>query len=471
MKQVALLKEIISSYRKLRLDLDIVVVSEAPKDFGDDVEVIVGLPSKNPWTLPFAHKQVFADRVEEYDLFIYSEDDIGITRENIEAFVEITPKLNEDEIAGFLRYEYDAKGVVFLDEPWGHYHWKPDSVRSRGRYTVAEFTNEHAGFYILTRAQLKRALASGGFLRAPYRGRYNWPETAATDPYTVCGFRKVICISELERFLVHHASNKYVHQLDVTLNAFNAQLDALAQVNEGVHPAATLCKVESEKMPGYWQKSYYEKPRAELIGAIPGMSKTVLSIGCGWGETERLLQEQGRAVTAIPLDSIIGKVAEERGIEVVYGELDEALSLLGKRRFDCVLIPNLLHLQSDPSEFLTKCAEAVALNGSLVVAGPNFQRFTWRLKRLLRLGDYGKLRYQEECGLHRIEPRQLGNYLSSLGFDSGLALWVDHEIHERPLRNIRVSLGSHTARSWIYRSTRIVAEAPAKLGNMARQFH
>ena len=144
------LRRIIHTYQSMDMDVDVVVLSDAPKELGPKVEVIVGLPSKNPWTLPFAHKAVFAQRVDQYNLFVYSEDDIGVSEGQIRAFLSAAGQLEPEEIAGFLRYEVDGSGKWFVAEPWGHYHWKPESVRQRGTYTIAEFTNEHAGFYILT---------------------------------------------------------------------------------------------------------------------------------------------------------------------------------------------------------------------------------------------------------------------------------------------------------------------------------
>ena len=183
----------------MSLEVDVVVLSDAPKEIGVGARVEVGLPSSNPWSLPFAHKPLFAQNVDEYDLFIYSEDDIEVTEGNIDAFLRWTPQLADDEIAGFLRYEVDASGARSLPDVHGRFHWDPESVRRRGAGVFAEFTNEHAAFYILTRQQLKRAIASGGFLRDPGKGKYDMLCSAATDPYTNCGFRKVLCVSEIDR--------------------------------------------------------------------------------------------------------------------------------------------------------------------------------------------------------------------------------------------------------------------------------
>ncbi|WP_457836069.1 hypothetical protein, partial [Staphylococcus aureus] len=86
-------------YQSMSLKVDIVVLTNAPKDMGPSVEVlVVDLKGKNPWTLPFPHKQLFADRRDDYDLFLYSEDDTLVTEKNLQAFLEVSAVLPENEI-------------------------------------------------------------------------------------------------------------------------------------------------------------------------------------------------------------------------------------------------------------------------------------------------------------------------------------------------------------------------------------
>lgn len=448
------LKEIIQTYRGMNVDVNVVILSEAPKELGPGVEVIVGLPSKNPWTLPFAHKTVFAQRVEQYDLFIYSEDDIKVNETQIRAFLEATSQLAADEIAGFMRYEVDESGQWFVAEPWGHYHWKPESAKRRGNYTIAEFTNEHAGFYILTREQLKRAIASGGFLRGPCRGRYNWPETAATDPYTNCGFRKVICISDLRNFLVHHLPNRWGNGLPVSLVSFTEQIQKLMDISNGIHPASTLCDVESRLLPFNWQKVYYEKPCSELLKMIPAEAETILSVGCGWGATELELKRRGAAVTALPLDSVISEVAASHGIKMIYGTLAEGLNSLKEQRFDCVFMTDLLHLQPNPNQLLEKCSELVQDGGALVIAGPNFARLPWLMKRLLGLGQYGRLRNYASSGISVCGPRTLAKTMANRGLHVASVKWLKHTINCAGLDGLEIPMGMLTAREWVLQARR-----------------
>src|SRR5258708_461859 len=138
-KNLELLKKLIADYRRMALDVDLVVTSNAPKDLGPDVKVVVGLPSKNPFSLPFAHKAVLAQGVENYDLFIYTEDDMGVTEQNVQAFIRATAQLAPDEIAGYLRYEVDKTGGWSMPDAHGGYHWKADSIKRRGEFTIAEF--------------------------------------------------------------------------------------------------------------------------------------------------------------------------------------------------------------------------------------------------------------------------------------------------------------------------------------------
>jgi len=110
MKNVEYAKQLIQEYRSMPFDVDIFVLSEAPKNYGPDVTVLVGLPSKDPWSLPFAHKQLFAKNVDKYDLFIHTEDDTLIRQENIIAFLKATEAIDDKFIPGFIRYELYPNG-------------------------------------------------------------------------------------------------------------------------------------------------------------------------------------------------------------------------------------------------------------------------------------------------------------------------------------------------------------------------
>lgn len=453
-KNAVFLGKIIRSYQSMAMKVDVVVVSEAPKELGPGVEVVVGLPSKNPWTLPFAHKPVFAERVERYDLFLYSEDDIEVTENQIRAFLRAAEAMQPDEIPGYLRYEITDNGTKLLTDVHGPFHWRPESVRRRGDYMIAEFTNEHAGFYILTQRQLRAAVASGGFINTPYQGRYGLPETAATDPYTNCGFRKVICISALEDFLIRHMSNLYVDRHGVLLSLFRQQVQTLMNIGNHVHPVSKLCEVETKMLHLGWSKNYYETPDETLLGMVPKHAKQILSIGCGWGAMETELKQRGSSVTALPLDSVIGATAERLGMEVIYGNMEEGFKTLGERRFDCVLVTNLFHLLPAPGDAFEECCRFVGEGGTLVASGPNFSRLPTMFRRALGVGDYCNLGDFDKSGINTCSPNFFRRHARTAGFGSVVVRWSDHAPIRPGLIEVRAQLGRFTARNWILRARR-----------------
>lgn len=452
-KNLEFLKRIIGNYRRMSLDVDIVVFSNAPKHLGEGVKVVVGLPSRHPWSLPFAHKPYFARNAENYDLFIYSEDDMEVTEKNIRAFLEVTPQLESDEIAGFLRYEENGSGDQSLPEVHGPFAWKPESVKRRGHHTIAQFSNEHAAFYLLTRDQLRRAIASGGFLREPCESRYDMLCTVATDPYTNCGMHKVICISALEDFLIHHVPNRYANQLGISLSSMKAQVRTLMDISAGSHPVSRLCETESRLRQAKWSKSYYEKPCNEVLETVPRNVRTVLSVGCGSGATEKKLMLRGAKVTVFPLNSVVGAANARIGLEVVYGTMEECFNRLGGRSFDCVLMTDLLHLLPNPWQVLEQCCQHVGPSGTLVISGPNFQALRILSKRALNVGDYRKLSSHAQSGIRTLTAGAISRHLTGAGWKT-VATRSFNRVPPRRAAGVQRWLGRFAANHWVLQAQR-----------------
>ena len=448
-KQIEYLKQVIATFKNMPMPVEVVVVSNDQKDLGKDVKVIAGLPSKDPYSLPFAHKKVFADNVDSYDLFVYTEDDVLVTEGSIRAYLNALRILPEDEIPGHLRYELDRSGKMWFPDIFGQFYWKPDSVKMRGDHMYAEFTNEHTGYYVLTQKQLKRVIKSGGFLREPYYGRYGMLETAATDPFTSCGFRKVICISQLDDFLVHHMSNRYAGKSGVPRETLVQQIQILKNIHNGKHPAVSLCQLETKMPKVWWSKDFYERPLKELVELMPEHPKNVLSVGCGWGETEALLKRKGAKVTALPVDSVVGAVAAQHGIDMIYGTLDEGLKQVKGKKFDCILMQDMLHLLPEQEKVLKICFEALEKGGTMLLSGPNFTRIPFFVKRAAGLGDYRKLKNFSQSGINVCGPSTVAKHARKAGARVTATRWVNHALPGRRLAKKEMSLGRLTAKNWV----------------------
>lgn len=396
------LAQLITEYSALPFQVDIKVLSNISKTVSSPSEtIVVDLQGKDPWTLPFAHKQIFAEHLNEYDLFIYSEDDVLITYRNICAFLEVSKVLPEDEIAGFLRFERGPDGRINYPEIHGRFHWDPASVRRRGEYVLAFFTNEHAACYVLTRQQLRRAIDSGGFLAGPRQGKYDLLCTAATDPYTQCGFQKVICISRIEDFLVHHLPNKYVGSVyGVDGPELCRQLGHLKRLGLTGHTPISFFQTETKLAPALYSKEYYEPVRADVVSAIPADTRSVLSIGCGWGAMEVALVSKGMRVVAIPLDPIIAGGLDAEGVEIIYGDFESGRKKLAGQRFDCLLMSNVLHLVPNPVDVLSSFGEYLTEKGKVVVLVPNVLRLPTYWKNARGKVQSGALQGFERTGFH-----------------------------------------------------------------------
>jgi 2-polyprenyl-3-methyl-5-hydroxy-6-metoxy-1,4-benzoquinol methylase len=411
------LAQLVAEYQSMSFPVDIVTFSNAPKDVAPGVAVVVvDLANTDPWSLPFPHKQFFADRVAQYDLFVYSEDDTLVTEKNLQAFLELSATLPEGEIPGFLRFEKGPDGSVNLPEIHGHFHWDPRSVRERGGEKFAFFTNEHAACYALTREQLKRSVKSGGYLVGAHKGKYDLLCTAATDPYTQCGMEKLICISRVDDLLIHHLPNKYVgSSFGIDGPEFRRQLVTLMNMNSNGCKPATLFPTETKLPACAFSKNYYETARPEILSCIPAETRKVLSIGCGTGALEGVLKQRGAQVVALPLDPVIPGEALAREVELVTGSLEEAFERLANRRFDCLLLSNVLHLVPEPQKLLRNFGQLLAKDATIIVLTPNLSKAQMFLERVRGNATLSRMTSYETSGVHLTSPGSVRKWLKRSG--------------------------------------------------------
>ncbi len=396
------LDKLLIEYKSMPYDVSIVVLSNIQKNLGADIEVLVGLPIKDPWSLTFGYKKLFADRVDDYDLFIYSEDDTLITKRNIDAFLAMTRMLPEEYIAGFIRYEISEKGRTYYNDFHKHFHWDPNSVVKIGGDSFAYYTNEHSACFMLTHGQLQRVINSGGFLLPPRRGRYAMPETAATDPYTQCGLKKLICISRLKDFCVHHLPNVYIGKMGVDAEDAEREIDRLRAIYGTNTARGPLVDTNTLLEHDTWEKKYYEPCRNDIFSLIPKDVKKVLSVGCSCGSTESELVKQGIEVVGIPLDCVIQVSAEARGVKVAPPSFAAAMHALQDEDFDCILFPDILQHYAEPTSLLKEFMKLLGRSGSIIISVPNFNHPSTVRKRILGKMLFSKVNSKRSFEKHKI---------------------------------------------------------------------
>ena len=254
---------------------------------------------------------------------------------------------------------------------------------------------------------------------------------AATDIYTQCGFKKLICISHLADFTVSHLSNKYAGKMGLEEASLHRQLTLLLSRSEGAPTSFRLLPPATKLFHERWSKSYYEAPQTLLLERIPQAAHSILSVGCGWGATEATLVERGGHVTAVALDPIISISAQDRGVEIVHGDFPESVVSLAGRLFDCIILSNVLHLYHHPVGMLSSCVAMLRKGGVMLVSVPHLPR----LLCLLRIARYGH-KYQglgcyQKSGTHSTSRHVLQRWFRTCGLKDTSVCFVAPENRRR----------------------------------------
>jgi len=366
------LNTLLQSLREIPYKKDIIVQSNIEKKLGDDIQCLVDLPNTDPRSLVFAHRQLFIDNLNNYDLFLYTENDILITQQNIEAFIETSKMLPENQVLGFVRYEVNQKNEILLTDIHYSYHWIAKSVQGVQSKIFAQFNNKHSACYLLTQSQLSTAIKSGNYNNFPrISGAGGILEAASADPFIDCGLEKVICLSDIDRFLVQHLPNNYIDKWGLNMKELKPQIEAMTEIANGDLVNTTLLENQTKLLIRSFDKKYLNNCDQTVLKKIGSGRRKILSVGCGDGSTEEKLVQMGHDVTAIPLDSIIAAVAKDKGIEVITPDLERSLNDLSSRKFDYILFLETLHYVPEPEIYLQKFLDILKKNGTILATFMN----------------------------------------------------------------------------------------------------
>ena len=407
------LKKVLGAYRKMPIDVTLVVLSNIPKHLGDDIEVIVGVPSKNPWSLPFAHRTLFRERINDYDYFVYSEDDTLLSWTVFESFTSSINDITKSEIAGFLRTELSPNGEVYYSTCHGIFRWIPSSVRRRGKDLWAKYSNDHSACFVASQEQLRLGIESGGFPIEPHEGRFDMLCSAATDLYTSCGFEHLINIDQIENFSLPHLPNKYIGKMGLPAEELQWQIGALKEIFIGNYSAEELLEPET-LLPGcFGSKRYREEPDPVINQMLDSSAKNILVWGAGEGIFEADLQSRGFNVSVYPLNAVMGECCRQRGLNVlpINGKVLDG----DRNQFDTVILRDVIHLIDTPESVLEEVRELLRNGGRILIRVPNFYDIRLFKRRLIDSRYRGKWN-RKRIGATPFNGRSLIKLVQSTGF-------------------------------------------------------
>lgn len=161
--------------------------------------------------LPMTCRQTIDQESDNFDYFIFTENDHLWKEHHIDKYIEYESILPENRIAGLIQYEENETGRYYPAYHW-IYDWDYNSVEEHGGKKFAHFTNIHQACFIISKKQLLKIKQEHDFTQflAPDT-QYSSKCRTNTDIYRYANMKKLICISEFEDNLIHHLPNIYIN--------------------------------------------------------------------------------------------------------------------------------------------------------------------------------------------------------------------------------------------------------------------
>jgi 2-polyprenyl-3-methyl-5-hydroxy-6-metoxy-1,4-benzoquinol methylase len=132
----------------------------------------------------------------------------------------------------------------------------------------------------------------------------------------------------------------------------------------------------------------YKYDRTRILLDWVGTKKRVLEVGCSTGYISRLLVERKCDVTGVEVDPVAAERARAHCKDVFVLDLNSPswLESLSDRRYEVVLLADVLEHLVDPWRVLREIAGLLEGGGSLVVSLPNLVYLVTRAK--IALGEF-----------------------------------------------------------------------------------
>jgi len=232
-EQINYLEKVVNQLKKFeKYDVTIIINSNIHLEIkGADKVNIIKLD--NYQLLPLTCKLVIWENRNDYDVFIYGENDHLFLERHIDNHLKYSDILPKDRMPGLIQYEENDNQIYYPGYHSG-FEWDFDSVEVYGGKRFAFFNNVHQATFILTKKQLLKVSKKTKFtelvseedsilfsfikrvIKKIFRINlsrikiYSEKCKVNTDVFLYGGMKKMICISDFEDNLIHHLPNLYI---------------------------------------------------------------------------------------------------------------------------------------------------------------------------------------------------------------------------------------------------------------------
>lgn len=204
-----------------------------------------------------------------------------------------------------------------------------------------------------------------------------------------------------------------------------------------LHEIGLRRRPEYDVRPAYTMKHSPFASHKTLIALIGRSGQTILDVGCGDGALGHLLSKRGNHVVGIdqhpprfPLD------------EFIAADLNTALPLKTERRFDTILLADVLEHLVEPERLLFRLQSHLPPHGRLVVSLPNVAHWSVRAKLACGNFDYSNRGILDRTHLRFFTHKSAGQLFARAGLKI-----VSHRTTPVPWERVWPQLGEHVLRT------------------------
>lgn len=159
--RVKYLTEVIQGFTKYEIEVNIIIDTNIyqPPLLLSNIGIITHDNLQHPFHLTSFHRQHFKAFVNDYDYFMYIEDDILLPWEAFKNYIDNFPLLwSKNYVPSFIRIE-EAEGVQYVSDVVKKQTLNIIEIGGK-QFTHLQFPNDYHGFWIMPQKELKESMTA-----------------------------------------------------------------------------------------------------------------------------------------------------------------------------------------------------------------------------------------------------------------------------------------------------------------------